>query len=624
MEEDSHINELTLSQLSSTQLQSIDNPFKKVFQFIKFHFVPNPFESFVLQNEANDCSLIAKFQKTVDIDLSNTPELSISSLSLNAVHIPHPLETYLLKNHSDKDDEVRKDLQDTPIVLFIHGLGGQISQYEPLMALFSQCLEVWGIDLPGFGNSRSDFKRSIGKSITELSEEYSRKISASVNSMAWDDFKTDNIVEILYTWISQYIPKGKKLVIIGHSMGTHLTIKLVKRLDQDKVEAIVLLSPPALSSSTGTVVIKPPPLLKLFSYVPSIFNSFRIWDRLPGFESKLVLRQLIPETNIFNKLRQLRWNLDVNSSIVLKYMNNFQKASNLELLTAVSKIHHDDESEQSNNFRKVLIVGGANDEVTPLKAIFDMESLVNSNFDKPLAKAIEIKDVGHSILLSKPEFTSGTVINFIEQNCPERLHISPAWVLRVKADISGDKWGLKNEMKWMALQPISTNIVRKNGKELAPLLGMKTLREGDLNHLPKILESIFYDESGTPKHSSYNGQLIAVIDISHDIPPYSPNTFKFVKYYKCATVSKVVPDLGSIRRFIRLIDDILESTDIEDPLIVVHCHYGFNRTGFLICCYLIEKLGWSVQEAVDGYKMAKAPGIKHQHFIDALYVRYES
>ncbi|CAH2350247.1 hypothetical protein CLIB1423_01S05798 [[Candida] railenensis] len=624
MEEDSHINELTLSQLSSTQLQSIDNPFKKIIQFIKFHFVQNPFESFVLQNEANDCSLIAKFQKTVDIDLSNTPELSISSLSLNAVHIPHPLETYLLKNHSDKDDEVRKDLQDTPIVLFIHGLGGQISQFEPLMALFSQCSEIWGVDLPGFGNSRSDFKGSIGKSITELSEEDSRKISTSVNSMAWDDFKTDNIVEILYTWISQYIPKGKKLVIIGHSMGTHLTIKLVKRLDQDKVEAIVLLSPPALSSSTGTVVSKPPSVLKFFSYVPSIFNSFRIWDRLPGFESKSVLRQLIPETNIFNKLRQLRWNLDVNSSIVLKYVNNFQKASNSELLTTVSKIHHDDESEQSDNFRKVLIVGGTNDVMTPPKAIFDMESLVNSNFDKPLAKAIEIKDVGHSILLSKPEFTSGTVINFIEQNCPERLHLSPAWVLRVKADISGDKWGLKNEMKWMALQPISTNIVRKNGKDVAPLLGMKTLREGDSNHSPKILESIFYDESGNPKHSSFNGQLIAVIDISHDIPPYSPNTFKFVKYYKCATVSKVVPDSGSIRRFIRLIDDILESTDIEDPLIVVHCHYGFNRTGFLICCYLIEKLGWSVQEAVDGYKMAKAPGIKHPHFIDALYVRYES
>ena len=48
-----------------------------------------------------------------------------------------------------------------------------------------------------------------------------------------------------------------------------------------------------------------------------------------------------------------------------------------------------------------------------------------------------------------------------------------------------------------------------------------------------------------------------------------------------------------------------------------------NRTGFLICCYLIEVLEWSVEEAVEGFKIAKQPGIKHPHFIDALYVRYE-
>lgn len=624
MEDDSHINELTLAQLSAAQLESINNPFKKFFQLVKFHFVLNPFEQFVLQNEANDCSLIAKFQKTVDIDLSKADNLSIPNITLNSVHIPHPLDTYLLKNHSDKDDEVRKNLEDIPIVLFIHGLGGQVSQFEPLMSLFSQCLEVWGIDLPGFGNSRTDFNDSRGKSITEFSKEDADKISSSVNAMSWDDFKTENIVEILYNFVSQYIPKLKNLVIIGHSMGTHLTIKLTKRLNQDKVEALILLSPPALSSSTGIVAPHTPPLIRFFSYFPFAFNTFRIWDRLPAFESKLVLRQLIPETNIFNKFRQLRWNLDVNSNIVLKYICNFQRATNLDMLSAVSKIKFDEDLDHNGPYRKILVVGGNRDELTPLKTIFDIESLINSNFETPVSKAIEIKDVGHSILLSKPEFTSGTVINFVEQNCPERLHLSPAWVLRVKADISGDKWGLKNEMKWLALQPISSNIVRMNGKDVAPLLGMKTLREGDLKHLPKILESIFYDEDGNAKSSSLKGQLIAVIDISHDIPPYSPTTFKYVKYYKCATVSKVVPDLGSIRRFIRLIDDILESTDVTNPLILVHCHYGFNRTGFLICCYLVEKLGWSVQEAVDGYKLAKPPGIKHPHFIDALYVRYES
>lgn len=133
------------------------------------------------------------------------------------------------------------------------------------------------------------------------------------------------------------------------------------------------------------------------------------------------------------------------------------------------------------------------------------------------------------------------------------------------------------------------------------------------------MEQSYYEQGGIVR-----GKLIAIIDISSDIPPYNPQSFKNIRYYKCATVSKVVPDQASIRRFINLVKEILDETDEEHPLIGVHCHYGFNRTGFLICCYLIEELGWSVKDAVEGFKLAKPPGIKHPHFIDALYVRYDT
>lgn len=203
--------------------------------------------------------------------------------------------------------------------------------------------------------------------------------------------------------------------------------------------------------------------------------------------------------------------------------------------------------------------------------------------------------------------------------------MSPAWVLRLKAEISGDKWGLKNELKWLKTQSVSFNITRKLGTDAAPLLGMKTLREGDLKHSPQQIEHTFYEADGLLEEGvKVRGTLIAIVDISADIPPYLPKSFQHITYYKCATVLKVAPDQSAVRRFIQLIDDILSSTEVENPLVAVHCHYGFNRTGFLICCYLIERLGWSVREAVEGFKAAKSPGIKHPHFIDALYVRYES
>lgn len=54
----------------------------------------------------------------------------------------------------------------------------------------------------------------------------------------------------------------------------------------------------------------------------------------------------------------------------------------------------------------------------------------------------------------------------------------------------------------------------------------------------------------------------------------------------------------------------------------MHCHYGFNRTGFFVCSYLIEKLGYSVEGALEAFCNARPQGVRHQHFIDELWWRY--
>uniref|UniRef100_A0A674E1N8 RNA guanylyltransferase and 5'-phosphatase n=1 Tax=Salmo trutta TaxID=8032 RepID=A0A674E1N8_SALTR len=41
----------------------------------------------------------------------------------------------------------------------------------------------------------------------------------------------------------------------------------------------------------------------------------------------------------------------------------------------------------------------------------------------------------------------------------------------------------------------------------------------------------------------------------------------------------------------------------------VHCTHGFNRTGFLICAYLVEKMDWSIEAAVAAFAQARIPGI---------------
>lgn len=616
--------EATLRQNVELQAQKTSTWSKKAWEFVKIALLgrPNEFERFVRDTEPNDCTFVSKYSNVVLIDLSHRHNLSVDSVTLHGLHAKHPLINF--SKEEPLAPEILKEVDESPALVFVHGLGGQMSQFEPLMSLLTQCLEIFALDLPGFGDSRFEFTGPNAP----FSADERNKISSSVRAMSWDDFKTDSIVTIIVEYILQHIPKNKKVILFGHSMGTHLLIKVATRLEKLKVEGLVLLSPPSLFNdisldNTLRKGLSALGMMKLFTYFPFLMNMFRVWDRLEGLASKSVLRQLPKQSSVYVRLRQFRWNMDIDTRVLLRYINGFSKATYSELVTAIS--NYNNNPSDTRVYEKTVLLGGLEDHVTPVQVISDIHSFLLDYYQRKVSNVTEVKNAGHSLLLVKPEFISGIVLNHLELKFPERLHLSPAWVLKLKADISGDKWGLKNELKWLQTQSVSYNITRHDGKDVAPLLGMKTLREGDESHSPLKIEAKFY---GPVKASQDGvaivGDLIAIVDISADIPPYSPKTLTHIQYYKCATVSKVVPDHTAIRRFILLIDDILGESTAENPMIAVHCHYGFNRTGFLICCYLVERLGWSVKEAIEGFKRAKAPGIKHPHFIDALYVRYES
>lgn len=133
--------------------------------------------------------------------------------------------------------------------------------------------------------------------------------------------------------------------------------------------------------------------------------------------------------------------------------------------------------------------------------------------------------------------------------------------------------------------------------------------------------------------TSQRGHIIKdIIDISHDDPVYDPKSFgDGIKYHKFPTVSKIPPTDAEVAKFITLVDRIREDQKVraatepgwsEDHVVGVHCHYGFNRTGYFVVCYLVERCGFSVQDAIDAFAAARPNGIRHSHFLDRLFVRY--
>lgn len=55
----------------------------------------------------------------------------------------------------------------------------------------------------------------------------------------------------------------------------------------------------------------------------------------------------------------------------------------------------------------------------------------------------------------------------------------------------------------------------------------------------------------------------------------------------------------------------------------MHCTHGFNRTGFLIISYMVEKMDCSVEAALMAFAQARPPGIYKEDYIKELFRRYE-
>ncbi|KAK3589211.1 hypothetical protein CHS0354_020072 [Potamilus streckersoni] len=80
------------------------------------------------------------------------------------------------------------------------------------------------------------------------------------------------------------------------------------------------------------------------------------------------------------------------------------------------------------------------------------------------------------------------------------------------------------------------------------------------------------------------------------------------------------PSPEQTKTFLDIASRFIKQKPLE--IIGVHCTHGFNRTGFLIAAYLVEKMSWSIEAAVQEVAKARPPGIYKQDYLDELFSRY--
>ncbi|XP_056260076.1 RNA/RNP complex-1-interacting phosphatase [Seriola aureovittata] len=114
-------------------------------------------------------------------------------------------------------------------------------------------------------------------------------------------------------------------------------------------------------------------------------------------------------------------------------------------------------------------------------------------------------------------------------------------------------------------------------------------------------------------------ELGLIIDLTFTTRYYKlqdlPESLMFMKIF---TAGREVPSDGTILSFKRAVRRFLRDNADNDKLIGVHCTHGLNRTGYLICRYLIDVDGMDPKEAVELFNSSRGHDMERQNYLDDL------
>ncbi|KAG0014448.1 hypothetical protein BGZ80_010431 [Entomortierella chlamydospora] len=318
---------------------------------------------------------------TSPVLVDNFQFVQVNGKKLRVVHIPHALGSKV------------------PLLVFIHGVGGQLEQFEKQIEYFSLSTHILAIDLCGYG----------GSDVPE----------------SFDHYTTDAYVEDIVILLQRY--KSEDTVLICHSYGCAVGTHLYSRLESDSentIKAMVMIGPKAAMTQhevEGRV--------KLSKTPDWAIDFVRKFDRLGGAHSQSVNRLLHASAEDDLRRKQLKW-------------NRASKTTVLRRLLMGARIPTPDE------FRKIqcplLLMVGEDDRVCPSVNVEQIYKWCRSANERTKSPFI-IPKAGHQTMLEKWEHVTPIISSFLIKDC-EMTTMDPAWQITKKCQ-EENKWSLKNTEK---------------------------------------------------------------------------------------------------------------------------------------------------------------------------------
>ncbi|XP_068633990.1 RNA/RNP complex-1-interacting phosphatase isoform X2 [Battus philenor] len=89
-----------------------------------------------------------------------------------------------------------------------------------------------------------------------------------------------------------------------------------------------------------------------------------------------------------------------------------------------------------------------------------------------------------------------------------------------------------------------------------------------------------------------------------------------VYHKKIFMPGRIIPPENKVIEFMNAVDRFLEQND--KSLIGVHCTHGLNRTGYMVCRYMRDRLGVPAAEAIRRFELARGYQIERENYIADL------
>ncbi|XP_042875336.1 RNA/RNP complex-1-interacting phosphatase-like isoform X2 [Penaeus japonicus] len=111
-----------------------------------------------------------------------------------------------------------------------------------------------------------------------------------------------------------------------------------------------------------------------------------------------------------------------------------------------------------------------------------------------------------------------------------------------------------------------------------------------------------------------------VVDLTNTTRYYDPKEFtdQGIKYAKVFTEGHKIPKDKVVMEFFKVVNTFLDENKDNQKLIGVHCTHGLNRSGYMVCRYMIQQLGIPPDQAIADFNSARGHEQERENYLANL------